>query len=136
MQRWTTLKKTLTLGSLGAIAFSMAAVAHHSFAVFFDDQRLVRIEGTVKNYRFANPHGSIVVGVRGASGEVHDWRIETNSPSILQRRGWNRTSLRPGDKVRVEGWLARDGSRYMRLRQVFQENGDRVGEGAFSQRED
>lgn len=128
--------RTITLAALAAMVTPVASTAHHSFAVFFDENRLVRIEGTVKNFRFANPHGSIVVTVRTASGEEHDWRVETNSPSILQRRGWNRGSLKPGDQVTVEGWLARDGSRYLRLRQAADENGNLVGDGAFSRLED
>ncbi len=136
MFKWTRLHVTLALGALGVLSAPMAGNAHHSFAVFFDDNRLVRIEGTVKRFRFANPHGSIVVTVTGRSGEEHDWRIETTSPSILNRRGWTRTSLKPGDRVTVEGWLARDGSRYLRLRQVTDANGNPVGSGAFSTRED
>jgi hypothetical protein len=34
-------------------------------------------------------------------------RAETNSPSILWRRGWTPDSLRVGDKVTNAGWPAR-----------------------------
>ncbi len=136
MRSWARLPLLLGVGALVALSVPIVSQAHHSFAVFFDDSRLVRIEGVVKRFRFANPHGSIVVTVKGASGSEHDWRIETNSPSILNRRGWTPRSLRPGNRVTVEGWLARDGSRYMRLRQVTDANGNPVGSGAFSSTED
>lgn len=136
MEQWKKLPLALALGAVAASAVPLAGLAHHSFAVFFDETRLVRIEGTVKQFRFANPHGSIVVTVVGASGQEHDWRIETNSPSILSRRGWTRASLVPGDHVIVEGWLARDGSRYLRLRQVLDADGNPVGTRAFSASED
>jgi hypothetical protein len=126
----------LSLGAFAALSLPNESKAHHSFAVFFDETRLVRIEGTVKRFRYSNPHASIVVTVAGSSGEQHDWRIETTSPSILSRRGWTRTSLKPGDRVSVEGWLARDGSRYLRLRELLDANGNPVGSGAFGTGED
>jgi hypothetical protein len=33
--------------------------------------------------------------------EPDDWLPETTSPSVLVRLGWSRTSLKPGDRVRV-----------------------------------
>lgn len=113
-----------------------AAVAHHSFAVFFDSNKLVRIKGEVRVFRFANPHGTIIVAVPTRSGETRDWQIETNAPVMLTRRGWDRNSLKPGDQVTVEGWLARDGSRYLRLRQVFDAQGRPIGSRPFSELED
>ncbi len=34
--------------------------------------------------------------------EPDDWLLETTSPSVLVRLGWSRTSLKPGDRVRVQ----------------------------------
>lgn len=110
--------------------------AHHSFAAFFDESRNVTITGTVKSFRFTNPHGVIVVGVPQPQGGEREWRIETNAPVVLMRRGWSRDSLKPGDKVTVEGWGARDGKPYLRLRQARDENGKLIGQGAFGQSDD
>ncbi len=55
------------------------------------------------------------------------WRAETNSPSILRRRGWSADSLHVGEKITVEGWPARDGSKYLRLRSATRQNGEPVG---------
>lgn len=120
--------------ALSALACALmpfgAAHAHHSFAAFFGDE-IVKVEGKVTSFRFQNPHGTIVLEVPGPDGGVREWRVETNAPVVLMRRGWSRTSIKAGDVVTVEGWLARDGKRYLRLRQAFRANGARVGETPF-----
>jgi hypothetical protein len=105
----------------------MPALAHHSFAVFFDtDAQLRKVTGVVKEFRFTNPHGVVTIAVREGNDEVI-WRAETNSPSVLRRRGWSADSLHVGETITVEGWLARDGSRYMRLRSATRASGEAVG---------
>ena len=104
-----------------------AAAAHHSFAVFFDtDSQLRKVTGVVKEFRFSNPHGVITLAVKQGRREII-WRAETNSPSILRRRGWTAQSLLVGDTITVEGWPARDGSNYLRLRSALRANGEPVG---------
>jgi hypothetical protein len=110
-----------------AVALSLPAAAHHSFAVFFDtDGQLRKVTGVVKEFRFTNPHGVVAIAVREGSQEVI-WRAETNSPSILRRRGWSMDSLHPGETITIEGWPARDGTRYMRLRSATRASGEPVG---------
>src|ERR1700761_1409789 len=94
-----------------------AAEAHHSFAVFFSaDKDVVPLTGVVKEFHFTNPHGIIKIVVPGAGKPDQDWNIETNSPSILIRRGWSKDIIKVGETIKVQGWPARDGSNYMRLR--------------------
>ena len=103
------------------------ATAHHSFAVFFDtDNQLRKVTGVVKEFRFTNPHGIVTLAVAEGGHQVI-WRAETNSPSILRRRGWSSDSLQVGEKITVEGWPARDGSKYLRLRSATRANGEPVG---------
>lgn len=124
---------------LAAIAIVAAAplslAAHHSFAVFFDETRTVSIEGEVTSFRFTNPHGTIALDVTNADGAVEQWRVETTAPVVLRRRGWSRGSLRAGQVVRIDGWPARDGKPYMRLRSATLADGTPVGQ-AFSLGED
>jgi hypothetical protein len=116
----------------GAVAIAAAPLqivwAHHSFAVFFSsDKDVTPITGVVKEYHFTNPHGIIEIIVPGKGGPDQDWKVETNSPSILIRRGWSKDSLKPGDVVTVHGWPARDGSKYMRLRDAQRADGSPIG---------
>jgi hypothetical protein len=114
---------------IAALSLLLAApvFAHHSFAVFFDADRTIRIEGTVEEFQFRNPHGLIRMTVRQKDGSEVEWKAETNSPSILERRGWKRDSLKAGDAIKVEGWPARDGAHYMRMRSVVRADGSPVG---------
>lgn len=112
---------------VAAVSWGGSAWAHHSFAVFFDtNSQLRKVTGVVKEFRFSNPHGVVTLAVKKGGHEII-WRAETNSPSILRRRGWNAQSLHVGETITVEGWPARDGSNYMRLRAATRANGESVG---------
>lgn len=112
---------------LGALACASAS-AHHSFAVFFDSEDgVISLRGVVTEFSFKNPHGVIRLNVKDKSGAVQEWKAETNSPSILERRGWKKDSLKVGEEIVVEGWRARDGKNYMRMRKVTRADGTPVG---------
>ncbi|MDG2176695.1 MAG: DUF6152 family protein [Gammaproteobacteria bacterium] len=99
-------------------SWTMAVNAHHSFPVHFVPEGEITVSGVVTSFRFANPHGVLEFTVTNSSGEEATWRAETNSPSILRRRGWNKNSLESGDAVTVTGWPARNDEQYMRIRSV------------------
>ena len=111
---------------LGA-ALPGAALAHHSFAAFFDADKSVKVTGTVTEFRFTNPHGTIGVEVKGSDGKVVEWKAETNAPAVLMRRGWSPESVKPGDTVTIEGWPSRDGKPYIRLRAAYDAGGKQIG---------
>jgi hypothetical protein len=112
------------------LAVMNPAGAHHSFAVFFNtDSQLVKISGVVRDFQFRNPHGVITLDVPKGKEKIV-WRAETNSPSVLRRRGWTPESLHVGDQVTLEGWPARDGTRYIRLRSARLADGHLIGQPA------
>jgi hypothetical protein len=118
----------LAAAAILALTLAGSAWAHHSFAVFFDtDAQLVKVTGVVRDFQFRNPHGVITIEVPQGHSHI-TWRAETNSPSILHRRGWNADSLHVGDTVTLEGWRARDGSRYIRLKSAQRADGRMVGQ--------
>ncbi|MEO6081444.1 MAG: DUF6152 family protein [Steroidobacteraceae bacterium] len=124
-------KAIRAMGMLAAMCAAMLcapAGAHHSFAVFFDDARgIVSVRGVVTEFIFKNPHGIIRLNVKGKNGATEVWKAETNSPSILERRGWKKDSIKVGDQIIVEGWRARDGANYMRMRKVTRADGTPIG---------
>jgi hypothetical protein len=74
--------------------------AHHSFAMF-DRVHEVTLSGVIREFQWTNPHSWIQLLVTDASGKVVDWSLEGGSPNILGRGGWNRLSLKPGEKVSI-----------------------------------
>jgi hypothetical protein len=104
-----------------------ALAAHHSFAVFFDDAKIMEIKGVVTEFRFTNPHGLISLDVKTPQGVTEAWRVETNAPTLLRRRGWTNASIKVGEVVSVEGWPSRDGAKFLRMRRVTRADGTVLG---------
>jgi hypothetical protein len=87
------------------------------------------VRGTVDEFTFRNPHGVLLVTAVGEGGGGEMWKIETNSPNILRRRGWTETSVKAGDIVTIEGYPARDGSNFMRVYRItFADGRELVGQ--------
>jgi hypothetical protein len=121
-------KRTLLVAAALFMLGQGIAQAHHSFAAFFDPDKLIKLRGKVTDFHFTNPHGTIGLEVVGEDGKVQKWRAETNAPVVLMRRGWSRDSVKPGDVITIEGWPSRDGKPYLRLRGAFDTNGKAIGQ--------
>jgi hypothetical protein len=88
----------LTLSGLLLVAGTVSA--HHSFAPF-DLTKEKTITGTVSRFEWTNPHSWIWVDVPNEKGGVDNWAVEGMSPNYLARRGWTRTTVKPGDKITI-----------------------------------
>jgi hypothetical protein len=87
-----------------------AAQAHHSFAAEYDDQKPLKITGTLTKVEWMNPHIWYYVDVKSADGSVTTWAISGGAPGQLMRRGITKDLLVLGSEVNVEGFKAKDGS--------------------------
>ena len=83
-----------------ALLAAVPAWAHHSMAGF-DRTKTVTLVGTVKQFKWANPHSWIDMEVPDGKGGVTDWNVEMTSPAVLIRAGWKSSVMKPGDKVTV-----------------------------------
>ena len=95
------MKKFLIAAAL-ITAITAPALAHHSPAAF-EAQKTVTLVGTIKEFRWQNPHTWIEVMVTDGKGQEVLWAVELTSPTYLVRAGWKSNTLKPGDKVTVVG---------------------------------
>jgi hypothetical protein len=129
-----------------ALLSSIPCEAHHSFAAEFDGTKPVRLIGTITRIEWTNPHSYLYLDVTDSKGHVTNWACESGNPGALSRRGWKKGDIKFGDKLIVDGYLAKDGSRFIDARRVTLPDGrvvyggspgdggpgDTVGQGAQS----
>ena len=84
--------------------------AHHAVAGVYDLNTEVVLQGRLKKLNFTNPHASIELSVTDKDGKVTDWILTTASVTTLTREGVNKTSMKPGEKLKVTILPARNGS--------------------------
>jgi hypothetical protein len=122
----------LVAGSLLVLA-ATPAVAHHSFAAEYDRNKQVNLTGTVTKVDWMNPHMYFYIDVKEANGSVTSWGLENGNLSGLMRRGWRKDSLKIGDVVTVEGFLAKDGTHIANARSVKLSDGRKMFSGQFGE---
>jgi hypothetical protein len=122
----------LTVGALvvAGITFLSSPAplsAHHAFAAEFDDKKPVKfVDATVTRVELINPHSWIHVDVKMPDGTTENWAIEAGSPNILLRRGITKDTLKIGQKIEVEGYQSKDGSKRANGRDLRLPNGQQL----------
>jgi hypothetical protein len=135
------MRARLTVGAvavavLALLAFPSPMRAHHAFAAEFDSNKPVHFpDATVTRVQLINPHSWIYVDVKQADGTVENWAIEAGSPNVLLRRGITKNTLKPGDRIVIDGYQSKDGSHRANGRDLKLPNGQQLflgssGEGA------
>jgi hypothetical protein len=96
---------------LSATVAAGMADAHHSFAAMYDANKPIRLTGELLKVEWVNPHSHFVLSVKGKDGRVNEWSVEGAGPGALSRRGFDKSDVRVGDVLTVDGYLARSGKR-------------------------
>jgi hypothetical protein len=93
---------------VAVVAFCCAVplVAHHGFDTEYDAKKKFKHEGVVSAVLWTNPHMRVHVDVN-QGGKVVTYNLELTSPNSVQRQGWGKSDLKPGDKVVFEGYAGR-----------------------------
>lgn len=115
--------------ALSLIVMLQPLMAHHAFSAMYDEKKPITLTGKVTKMQWMNPHIYYYIDV-SAGGKVTNYAVEGGTPNSLQRNGWKRDSLKVGDTVTVQGFLARDGSNHVNGRQVKLPDGRQVFGGS------
>jgi len=102
------------------------ALAHHSFGLF-DMSKSSEIEGTVVKLEWSNPHCWLFVMFGSADGTEVSYGFELTSVGEMIRRGWTKSAVKPGDKVKVKFHPVRDGRPAGYMMTVMTTDGRYVG---------
>jgi len=94
--------KAFGLTALGLLVLWVPLFGHHGTAVSYDQKQLVKVKGVVKEFNWRNPHSSLFIEGKDASGNAVTYSLEMGSPATLAKQGYTRTIFKPGDEVEIE----------------------------------
>lgn len=108
----------------GCVAIGAQVQAHHAVAGVYDLNKEIVLEGQLTKLNFVNPHANMLVAVPNADGTVTEWTLTTASIQTLTRQGINKTSIKPGESLKITALPARNGNPSGFIRRV--ELGDKT----------
>jgi hypothetical protein len=118
-------------GLTAATLVGLPALAHHSNSAYQVDE-IITLSGTVKEWRWMNPHTWLYLVVEAENGEQQEWAVEGRAPGILGRAGWNQTILEPGERVTVHASPSKNGNPVGIIARVTKADGTILGNRPFS----
>lgn len=130
----------MTIRLLRYLAFSCGllvlmespGLAHHSFAAEYDASKPVTLKGVIAKVEWTNPHIRFYMDVKSPGGSTARWEISGPSVNALARNGGKKDSLKIGDTVTVDGFLARTVKNLANMKTVKSADGkillDRIGD--------
>ena len=108
----------VSLATMACVLLTCGALFAHHGGAAWDMKTTLTLQGTVTDFRFVNPHVQIYFDAVDSSGKTVHWSCETADTSMLERQGWNRGTVKVGDKVTVIGHPAKTGVKVMVLEKI------------------
>jgi hypothetical protein len=110
------VKHAVVLGFMTLMISAVPAFGHHSFAAEFDETKPLTVNGVISKVEWQNPHVYFYVDAKDSKGNVVTWGFESSGTALMHHTGWQRDSLKVGDRVTVQGYAAKDGSHLLGAR--------------------
>ena len=117
---------------IAVLLTASSVLAHHSNAAF-DGDKVIVLKGTVTQWKWTNPHVWIFLSVDDGKGGKVEWQIEGRTPGQLDRAGWSRGSLKPGDVITIDFSPAKDATHTGLLTRVRLADGTVLGQTPAAQ---
>lgn len=115
----------------GLLLAGSPAMAHHNGNAKYDSNKPITLKGKITKVEWMNPHIYFYLDAADQGGKMANWAVEGATPNQLYRRGWRRDSLKIGDTVTVEGYMAREpGLHHVNGRSVVLADGRKVYSGS------
>jgi hypothetical protein len=111
--------------SLGLLAVSAPASAHHGNAAYADEITEFK-QATVTKFAWANPHALISFDAKDAKGNLVHMVVETAAPQALRLIGWDKAAIMPGDVITVRMYVAKNGNPAGRLQKIVLADGSEL----------
>jgi hypothetical protein len=94
----------------GLLTVGTQLQAHHAVAGVYDLNKEIVLEGQLTKLNFVNPHASLHLAVPNADGSSTEWILTTASIQTLTRQGLNKSSIKPGESLKITALPARNGN--------------------------
>ena len=106
------------IGTVGLLIVCVPVLAHHGRSNY-DVSSTATVKGVVTEFEWINPHALIHLDATDETGKVEKWIAETNSPNILNRQGWTKNTVKPGDQITLVGHRVKGGANYINFSKII-----------------
>ena len=110
---------------LACFLFLVPVSAHHGGSAY-DNSTLTTLTGAITDFQFIQPHPLIYLDVKDASVNVTKWYVEMTAPNHLVHYGWNGHKLHAGQVIKVTGQAAKNGTKVLNLRHIYDADGTEI----------
>ncbi len=101
-----------------ALLVTVSVSGHHSFTSEFTAETIIKLQGSIQEVWFKNPHVRYLLLQRTADDIEEIWDLRGSPVVWLARKGWTKDSINLGDEIIVEGYPGRDGRRMLSIIKV------------------
>jgi len=106
------------IGTVGLLIVCVPVLAHHGRSNY-DVSSTATVKGVVTEFEWINPHALIHLDATDENGKIEKWIAETNSPNILNRQGWTKNTVKPGDQITLVGHRVKGGANYLNFSKII-----------------
>jgi len=93
-------------------------LAHHGWSEY-DSSKALKLTGKIVESGYEHPHGHVRLETKGEGATAgKTWNVVLAPPSRMERRGLEKSALKPGTSATVEGYPNRDKPEEMRAERI------------------